>query len=109
MSSWGRGGKVKTKPNKKPQQTNSRKPPKKLSVAIFGKIQHYPSNPPAQLNEPSPAHGHLLTPMTQVTHTLKQPQGNTLDRKHTKQKQQQHVKHFFSPSGGNGKLISQER
>lgn len=67
--------------------TNNRKPPKKLSAAIFGKIQHYPSNPPAQLNEPYPVRGHLLlTPMTQVTHTLKQPQGNTLDRKHTKKK-----------------------
>lgn len=33
--------------------------------------------------------------MTQVTHILKQPQGNTLDRKHIKQKQQQNLKHLF--------------
>lgn len=47
--------------------------------------------------------------MTQVTHTLKQPQGNTLDRKHTKQKQQQNLKNLFFPSGENVKVISQER
>lgn len=48
MSSWGKKKKGKTKPKKKknPKQTAGSNP-KNLSVAIFEKIQHYPSDPPA--------------------------------------------------------------
>lgn len=68
-----RGEKKKKQPNK--QHCHLRKNPV-LSIKS-----------PRSVNEPNPGHGDFLRiPMSQAMHTLKQPQGTTLDRKCVKQK-----------------------